>query len=183
MQRRPNRFHVAHFAHQDHVGILTQRCSQRRRKTRRIHFYLALVHIPLLIAMQKFDRVLNRNNVFRPRRVHPVNHRRQRGGFTRTRHTRHQNQPARHLANLLNHLRQIQLVQRPNLSRNDAQHQPHIPALLKHVHTKPSQPRHPIRHVDFGDFFEFLFLAGGHHAEGHGQHVFGGYAGLIGQRF
>ena len=182
VQRRPNGFHVTHFAHQNHVRILTQRCPQRRRKTRRIHLHLALVHISLLIAMQKFNRILNRNNMFRPRRVHPINHRRQRSRFTRPGHPRDQHQPARHLANLLNHLGQIKLIQRPNLSRNDAQHQPHIPPLLKHVHTKPPQASNAVRHVDFRDFFEFLFLARRHHAERHGQHVFGSDTRLIGQR-
>ena len=132
--------------------------------------------------MQKFDRVFDRDDVFRARRVHAIHHRRQRRRLTGTRNARHQHQPAWHVANLFHHFRQKQFVERANLRRNDAQHQSHIAALLENVHTEASQAGHAVRHIDFRGLFEFLFLPRRHHAERHVQHVFRADARLVGQR-
>ena len=77
VQRGRNRFQVSHFADQNHVRILTEGSAQRRTKSRRIYANFALVNVPFLIAVQKFDRIFNRDDVFRARRVHPIDHRRQ----------------------------------------------------------------------------------------------------------
>src|SRR5947208_3144340 len=58
----------------------------------------------------------------------------------------------------------------------------HIAALLKDVYTEATETGDAVRHIEFRGFFEFLLLPGGHHAEGHGEHVLGAHAGLIGQR-
>ena len=132
--------------------------------------------------MQKFDRIFNRDNVLRARRVHAVDHRRQCRRFSGTRNPRHQDQPARHVANLLDHLGQKQFVQCANLGGNDSEHQPHVAALLENVHTEASQSGDAVRHIDFRGLFEFLLLPRRHHAERHVQHVLGADARLIGQR-
>ena len=167
---------------ENYVRILTQRCAQCRAKPRRIHPNLALIDVPLLIAMQKFDRIFNRNNVFRARRVHPIHHRRQRRRFAGPRNPRHQHQPAWHVADLLHDFRQEQFVKRSNFRWNDAQHQSHVAALLENVHTEASQAGHAVRHIDFRSLFELLFLPRRHHTERHVQHVLGADARLFGQR-
>src|ERR1700674_707494 len=181
VQRRPDRFQIAHFADQNHVRILTKRSPQRRRERWRIHFHLALIYVAFFVAVQKFDRVFDRDDMLGASRVDAVHHGSKRRRLARARHPGHQHQSARHVADLLNHLRQKQFVERADLRRNDAQHQSHIAALLKHVHTEASQARNAIRHVDFRGLFEFLLLPRRHHAESHVQHVFSRHARLLGQ--
>ncbi len=94
--------------------------------------------------------------------------------------TRHQS--ASFFADLFDNLGQIQFVNRLDLGGNDAEHQSDVAALLEHVDTEAAQSGDAVRHVEFGIFLELLFLAVGHHAESHVQHVFGGHAGLICQR-
>ena len=54
-----DRFEVAHFADQDHVGILAQGGAQRGREVGRIDLDFALIDEAVLIAMQEFDGVLD----------------------------------------------------------------------------------------------------------------------------
>ena len=132
--------------------------------------------------MQKFDRVFNRNNVFGAGGVNAVHHRRQRCRLTGAGDAGHQHQSARHVANLLDNLGQIEFVERANFGGNHAQHQSHVAALLKNVHTEAAQSGDAVGHINFRALFEFLFLPGRHHAEGHGEHVLGADAGLVGER-
>ncbi len=132
--------------------------------------------------MQKFDRIFNGDDVFRARRVNAVDHGREGRGLAGAGDAGDQHQAARHVANLFHNFGQIKFVERANFGRNDAQHQANVAALLKHVYTEASQAGDAVGHIDFRALFEFLFLAGRHHAESHGQHVFGADARLIGQR-
>ena len=132
--------------------------------------------------MQEFDRVFDGDDVFGARRVDAIDHRRQRGRFTGTGDACYQAKPAGFIANFLDNLRKEQFVDRLDLGGNDAEHQSDVAALLEHVHTEAAQSGDAIRHVEFGIFLELLFLAVGHHAERHVQHVLGGHAGLICQR-
>ena len=75
-QRRRNRFEVAHFADQNYVRVLTQGGAQRRGKVGRVHFHFALIDEAVLIAVQKLDRVFNRNEVVGAIGVDAVDHRR-----------------------------------------------------------------------------------------------------------
>ncbi len=174
-------FQIAHFADQDHIRILTERSAQRRRERWRIHFDLALVDVTLLVAVQEFDGVFDGDDVLGARRVYAVDHRGQGRRFTGARDACDQHQPARHVANLLHYLGQVKFVERANFGGNDAEHQSYVPALLEYVHTEAAQSGHAVGHVDLGGFLELLLLAGRHHAERHGQHVFRGNAGLVGQ--
>ena len=132
--------------------------------------------------MQEFDWVLNGDDVFRPARVHAVYHGRQCRRLTGTCDTGYQHKAARHVADLLHHFRQEQFVERANLGGDDAEHQSHIAALLENVDAEAAQSGDAVGHIDFRGLFEFLFLACRHHAERHGQHVFGAHARLVGQR-
>ena len=91
-----------------------------------------------------------------------------------------QHQPSRHVANVLHYFGQVEFIEGPNLSRNYAQYNSHIAALLENVHTETSQACDAVCHVDFSGFFELLLLAGRHHAERHGEHIFRAHARLVG---
>src|SRR5580704_8490075 len=132
--------------------------------------------------MQEFDGVFNGDDVFGARRIDAVNHRSQSCRFTGTGDAGDQNQAARQVTNLFHDFGQIEFVQSSNLGGNDAQHQPNIAALLEYVHTEAAKSGHAVGHVDFRALFELLFLPRRHHAESHGEHVFGADARLIGQR-
>ena len=132
--------------------------------------------------MQEFDRVFDGDDVFRARRVDAVNHGRQRRRLTGAGDACDQHQSARHVADLLDDLRQVQFVECADLGRNDAEHQSHVAALLEDVHTEAAQSGDAVGHIDFRGLFEFLLLPGRHHAERHVQHVFGADARLVGQR-
>jgi hypothetical protein len=80
----------------------------------------------------------------------------------------------------VHHRRQIQLFDGANLGGNNAQHHAHIAALLKDVDAEAPQAGHAIGHVQLGRLLELLLLAVGHHAEGHGEHLFRSDAGHLG---
>src|SRR5437764_1245311 len=182
MERGGDRFQVAHFTDQDHVRVLTQTGAKRRGKRRRIDFHLALVHESPFVAMQKFDRIFDGDDVFGTLRIYAIDHRGQCGRLTRTGYARNQDEPARFVADFFDDLRQIQLVEHANLSGNHAQYQSNVAALLEDVYTEASEAGNAVSHIKFGGLFEFLFLPVRHHAEGHVQHVFGRDTRLFGKR-
>ena len=65
VQRGANGFQVAHFANQDGVRVLAKTGAQGGGEGGSIHFHFALVHESFLVAMQKFNRVFNRDDVLR----------------------------------------------------------------------------------------------------------------------
>ena len=62
-QGRLDGFQVAHFAHQDHVGVLAQGGAQGAAETRRVHFHFALVDKTLLVAVKELDGIFDGNDV------------------------------------------------------------------------------------------------------------------------
>ena len=112
--------------------------------------------------------------------VDTVDHGRQGGRFAGTGHARDQYQAARHFADLFDDFGKIEFIQCANFGGNDAKHKTHIAALLENVHTETSQACDAVCHVDFSGFFELLLLAGRHHAERHGEHIFRAHARLVG---
>ncbi len=61
--RRLDRLQVAHFAHEDHVRVLSQRAANGLGERRHVDADLALVHRTLLVLMVELDRVLDRDDV------------------------------------------------------------------------------------------------------------------------
>ena len=181
-QRGGNGFEVAHFADQNHVGVLTQSSAQRRRKIRGVHFDFALVDEAALVAVQEFDGVFDGDEVIGAVGVDAVDHRGERGGLTGTGGSRYENQAALLFANLANDVRQIQFFDGADLGGDDAEHHADVAALLENVDAEAAEAGDAVRHIKFGGFLEFLLLAVGHHAEGHGEHFFRRDAGDIGDR-
>ncbi len=67
-ERRRDRLEVAHFAEEDHVGVLAKRGAERQAEARRVGADLALVDDARLVPVQKLDRILDRDDVVVPRR-------------------------------------------------------------------------------------------------------------------
>ena len=92
---RLDRFQVAHFADQDHVGVLPQGAANRLGEAGDVDADFALVDRRLLVVVIELDRVFDRDDVVIDVVVDVVDHRRQRGRLARTGRTGHQDQPAR----------------------------------------------------------------------------------------
>ena len=79
--RQLNGFQIAHFSHQDHVGVLSQGRSQCIGETAGVFIELALMHQALIALVNEFDRILDREDVFRAAVVDVIQQCRQGGGF------------------------------------------------------------------------------------------------------
>ena len=75
-QRDRDALEVAHLTDEHDVGVLTQRAAQRPVERLGVEADLALVHDRALVVVQVLDRVLDRDDVARPRAVHRVDQRR-----------------------------------------------------------------------------------------------------------
>ena len=105
-QRGGNGFEVAHFADQNHVGVLTQGGAQRGREVRGVDFDFALVDEALLVAVQKFDGVFNGDDVIGAGGVDAVDHGGQGGGLAGTGGAGDQHQAALLFADLVDDARE-----------------------------------------------------------------------------
>ena len=88
---------IPHLAHQDHVGVLTQRAAQRLGEAGRVAPHFALGDQGLLVGVPVLDRVFDRQDVFPGIAVDVIDHRRQRARLAGPRRPGDQHQPARHL--------------------------------------------------------------------------------------
>ena len=91
---RFDRFQVAHFADEDHVGVLPQRAANGLGEARHVDADLALVDRRLLVVVVELDRVFDRDDVVVDVLVDVVDHAGQRGAFARAGRPGHQKQPA-----------------------------------------------------------------------------------------
>src|SRR6185436_13356459 len=65
-QRRLDGLHVAHFADEHDIRVFTKRGAQGGGETLRVVVNLALIDQPLLVYVQIFDGVFNRQDVIVP---------------------------------------------------------------------------------------------------------------------
>ena len=77
-------FRVAHLTDQNHVWVFAQGGTQGVGKAVGVLMQLALVDERLFALVDELNRVFDGQNVCRLGFVDVVDHRRQRGGFTRT---------------------------------------------------------------------------------------------------
>src|SRR5215213_4813463 len=83
-QRSLNRLVIAHFTDEYDIRILSQRTAQCFRERTRIDVNLALRYKRLLVAMQKLDRIFDRDDVTATCRVDAIDHRGERRRFAGT---------------------------------------------------------------------------------------------------
>ena len=131
-ERQGDGLQVAHLTHQHDIRILTQRGAQAVREGGAVGGHLALGDDALLGGVDELDRLLHRDDVAGEVGVDIIDERRQRGGLTGTRGPRDQHQPGTHLAEALDLLRHVELLQRQNLGGNETEHAA-VAALLLHV--------------------------------------------------
>ena len=69
-----NGFQVAHFAHQHHVRIFSQRRTQRLTEPQRVAMHFALIDQASLAFVHELDRIFNGYNVIRAVVVAVIDH-------------------------------------------------------------------------------------------------------------
>ena len=135
---------VAHLADQDHVGVLAQDAAHRAGEALGVGADLALVDDRALVAVQVLDRVLERDDVPRAGRVDVVDHRRERRRLARAGGAGQQDDPARLLGELADHLGQAEVVDRPHLVGDRAADDRDVAALAEGV---DAEARHALELV------------------------------------
>ena len=182
-QGRPDRLGVAHFADEDHVGVLAQRAPERDGEALRVHVELALVDDRLLVAVQVLDRVLDRHDVLVAESVDVVHHRGERRRLARSRRAGAEHEASLLHADSLEDGGQEQLADRQDSRRNDPQHESHGAPLLEDAAAEPAEIRHLVGRVDLEIGLELLFLARRHDRERHRHGVFLDDAAHLGHGF
>jgi hypothetical protein len=120
-QRRGDRLQVAHLADQDHVGVLAQGGAQAEREVGRVGADLALVDDRAFVLVQELDRVLDREDVVLVLAVDHVDHRRQGRALARAGRAGDEDEAARFGAELAQHLRHAERVERGDVLRHEAE--------------------------------------------------------------
>ena len=107
-----DRFEVTHFADQHDVRILAKCGSESGAERMCVGGDLTLIDDTILVIVEKFDRVLDRQNMIVAVDVDLVDHRRKRRRFTGTGRAGHEDQAAGLFAHVRNHRRQAESVER-----------------------------------------------------------------------
>jgi hypothetical protein len=162
VDRGLHRLLVADFSDQDDVGGRTHDAAQRARETLRVESDFALVDDRTLVRVQELDRVLDRHDVIRRGLVAMVDHRGDRSRLAGARGADHQDEPALHHDEVLEHLGQAELVELRHVGADVAQHHCGIAALVEHVDAEPAQAGFGDREVDLELALEALELVGAH---------------------
>ncbi|MNW65091.1 hypothetical protein D3C74_434370 [compost metagenome] len=105
--RRPDRFRIAHLPDQNNIRVLAKRCPEAAVKRYRIQSHLTLIDDRLIMAMQIFDRVLQRHDMLTLRMVDMVYQRGQSRRFPASGWAGNEKQALRLLGQLQQHGREM----------------------------------------------------------------------------
>ena len=163
---------VAHFAHQDDVRVLPECRPQRQGEGIRIRADLALVDDGFPVLVEELDGVLDGDHVAVPVGVDVVDHGCQRRGFTGTGGAGDQDQAFPFLADLLEDLRQVQLIQGGRVRGHDPEDHAVAAPLLEAVDPEPGHGAQAVGKVNLVGGLEFRLLIFVQKAVGHIVDVF-----------
>ncbi len=164
-QRGLHRFLVANLAHQNHVGGGAHRAAQRPGEGFRVETHFALVDDGLLIRVQEFDRILDREDVVRGGLVAVVDHRRQGRRLAGAGGADHEDEPALQHHEVLEDVGHAEILELGHLGSDVAQHHRGIAALIEHIDAEAAEARLGDREIDLQLLVEMLDLFRGHQAE------------------
>ena len=168
-----NGFEIAHFAHEDDIGVLAQCGAQRRAERAGIAPYLALVHEAALGLMHEFDGVFNGNDMVAALGIGVVHERGQRGGLAAPGGAGHKHEALGQQGQLAQHDRKPQLLNRADLLWDFAEHRRNAAVLPEKVGTVTRQPRNFIGEVQIARLLECLHAIHGNHFTQYGQKFLG----------
>ena len=136
------------------------------REALRVGVQLALVDQRGLVLVQVFDRVLDRQDVRRPRQVDPVDHRGERRRLAAAGRAGDEHEAARPVGQLGEHRRQAQLLERADLLGNQTVDGADRALLVEHVATEAADAAQTEGEVELPGLLELLLLRVGEHAVG-----------------
>src|SRR5580704_6484009 len=163
-ERGFDRFQVSHFSDEHHVGVFTERGTQRVRERMGVRVNFALVDQALLVVVEEFDRILDGDHVLFALCVDLVEHSGERGGLTGTRRPGNKHKTARFVAQTTNDVRQAERVEALDFPRNGTEHSAHGSALVKDVAAETSKIFQAEGEVQLEVFLEAMLLRIGQHA-------------------
>ncbi len=143
-----DRLPVAHLADQDHVGVLSQGGAQRQREVNRVGADLTLVDDRAFVLVQELDRVLDREDVVVMFDVDHVDHRRQRRALPRAGRAGDEDEAARFPGQVAQHLRNLEVVERRDRVRNEAESGADGSALDEAVDTEAGDVRDRVGEIE-----------------------------------
>jgi len=161
------RLQVAHFADEDDVRVLAQGGPQRLGEGLRVGLHLAMVDDALLGLVHEFDGVLDRDDVALAVRVGVLDDGRQRRRLAAARGPRQEHEAPRQHGQLLENLRQPQLVDGENRGGDFAEHGADPVFLLEVVAPVAGDARNLVAEVQVARLLDLLPLAGGEDLEEH----------------
>ena len=160
---RADRLEVAHFAHEDHVGVLTEGAADGLGEARHVRADFALGDERLARGVVEFDRVLDRDDVHAAFAVDDVDHRGEGGGLAGARRAGHEDESARLEEEFLHRLGQADLLKGEQGGGNHAEHAAPALALLEHRHAEARAVLVRDREVGAAVLFDLGDLLGRHH--------------------
>ena len=151
-----DRFHLAHFAHENYVGVLTNCGAKRRPEPLGVEPDLAMRKHAFAILMHELDGVFNRNDVLRRRAVNFIDDSRQRGRLPRAGGAGDEHETTFEVGQVFDRLAELQLLDRNNFFWNDAEHSARAVLLHEIVRTITRDALKAVRKVDVLGFGVFL---------------------------
>src|SRR5215218_2632068 len=152
---------IPDLSDEDDVRVVSQDAPQRLREGSCIRTHLPLADYADVVSMEVLYGVLDRDDVLAYRAVDHVYHRGQRGGLAATGGAGDQNYPAFLLGEPLDHVRQVQILQRRHLERDEAHGDGDGPPLLEGVDTEPTDSGHDVGKIRLSGALELVHLVSG----------------------
>jgi hypothetical protein len=153
-----HRLAIANLADQNHVRGLAQRVLQRRVPALGIHADFALRDDAVAMFVHVLDRIFDGDDVTVAVFVAVADHRGERGGFAGTGRADQHNDAALGERDVLQHRRQIQLVETRNLGGDGTQHHARAALLHEAIHAKTPDAGRTNREVAFAGEREIAHL-------------------------
>src|SRR5882724_2954285 len=157
-ERGRDRLEVAHLAHEDHVGVLAESGTQSLAEARCIGPDLALVDDAAFVAVQKLDRVLDREDVLRAVPVDLVDDGGERRRLTGAGRAGDEDEATWLLGQLVQGRRDAELLQGLDLGGDKPKSRPDRLPLEIDVDTEARQAGNRVREIELPLDLEILLL-------------------------
>ena len=142
-------------------GSSRKRGADALRKARQVRAELALHDLGALALVHELDRVLQADDVQVLGAVQVIDHGRERGGLAGAGGARHEDHALVMIAELLDDLRQVELLELRDIAGNESEGGADARLLAKHVDAETAGVLGYVGHVDVAPAAEALLLGGG----------------------
>src|SRR3989338_1797459 len=157
-QRRLKSFRVAYHSDHDHVRVLTHHVLQRLKKRLRVHAYFPLAYKRLVVPVQVFDGVFDRDNAAFVVVIDVIDHGRDGGGFSGAHGPHDQHQTALFERYFFQNRGKPEAGKIRDLVRDHAYHHGQFSFLIKGVNAETAHAFLLNREVHGLVAFELVFL-------------------------